>query len=65
MATPYVSWDLEGLTGMLGTMALYQLVVEVNRILDRGTTMLLTDYIDEYTDAFEKAQKEIERYLAG
>jgi CheY-like chemotaxis protein len=57
--------DLEGLTGMLGAMELYQLVLEVNQILDRGTTMLLTDYVDEYTDAFQKLEKEIERYLAG
>jgi len=57
--------DLEGLTGMLGAMALYQLVVEVNQILDRGTTMLLVDYVDEYSDAFQKLEKEIGRYLAG
>jgi CheY-like chemotaxis protein len=57
--------DLEGLTGMLGAMELYQLLLEVNRILGQGTTMLLIDYAEEYAHAFTKVEKEMERYLAG
>jgi CheY-like chemotaxis protein/HPt (histidine-containing phosphotransfer) domain-containing protein len=57
--------DLEGLTGTLGAMELYKLVLEVNRVLDRGTTMLLADYSDEYATAMERLKKEIENYLGA
>jgi CheY-like chemotaxis protein len=55
--------DLEGLAGMLGAKELYRLLLEINRVLDRGTTMILGDYVDEYADAFARLREEIARYL--
>jgi len=57
--------DLEGLAGTLGAMELYGLVTQINQILDRGTTMLLGDYVDEYAHTFGRLKKEIEAYLAS
>ena len=56
--------DLEGLSGTLGAMELYRIVTELNRILDRGTTMLLSDYETEYASAIQSLGREIESYLA-
>jgi len=57
--------DLEGLSGMLGAMELYRLLLAVNQILERGTTMLLGDYVEEYAETFKRLEKEAGRYLAA
>ncbi len=55
--------DLEGLAGMLGAIELYRMLLEVNRVLDGGTTMILRDYVEEYADALARLKEEIGRYL--
>jgi CheY-like chemotaxis protein len=55
--------DLEGLAGMLGAKELYRLLLEIHRILDQGTTMILGDYVEEYAEALERLKREIHRYL--
>jgi len=55
--------DLEGLSGTLGATELYQLLLKINRILERGTTMLLADYVEEYDETFERLNEEARRYL--
>jgi CheY-like chemotaxis protein len=57
--------DLEGLSGALGAMRLYQLSLEINEVLERKATMLLKDYADEYAEAYRRFETEARRYLAG
>jgi CheY-like chemotaxis protein len=57
--------DLEGLSGMLGAMELYRLLLSMNQILKKGTTMLLGDYAEEYAETFGRFEREARRYLAG
>jgi CheY-like chemotaxis protein len=57
--------DLEGISGTLGAVQLYTLLRKVNHVLEKGTTMVLPDFIDEYAHDFERLEGEIRRYLKG